>query len=135
MIVRIFLLFIYLLAPIICYGQIVVQGRVLDEDLKPLVCAVATPSLKQKVLTDKNGDFSIKSKPGDTLIFSGIGFTDEIRMVGNSTKKINVVLMNKQVNCLGAVWSKKEYKKANRRINTLYRKLYATANKQNLWEL
>lgn len=112
-----------------------VQGRVLNEDLKPLVCAVANPSVSEKVLTDNNGDFSMKSKPGDTLIFSGIGFTDEIRIVGNSTKKINVILMNKQVNCLGAVWSKKEYKRANKRINALYRKLYATANKQNLWEL
>eukprot|EP01132_Coremiostelium_polycephalum_P021817 gene21817-25892_t len=108
MIARTFFLFIYLLGPLICFGQIVVQGRVLNEDLKPLVCAVANPSLSQKVLTDKNGDFSIKSKPDDTLIFSGIGFTDEIRVVGISTKKINVILMNKQVNCLGAAWSEKE---------------------------
>ena len=67
------------------------------------------------------------------MTFQFVGLTPEIRVVERSDKKINIILMDKEVNCLGALWKESDYKKAYRNINKRYKELYSLAEKNNLW--
>ena len=119
--------------PIFCYAQTPTKGKVLDDGLKPVIASVLNKATNSMVYTDRNGDFEIKSSIGDTLKILSIGLTPEYRIVADSTNKVNVILINKEVNCLGALWDEKDYRKAYQLLDRKYRKLYQVANKQNLW--
>lgn len=117
-----------------CYGQQSIVGRVLNDVLKPVIGAsVINKSTNLHVNTDKNGDYHIQASITDTIKFLSIGLTPENRVVKEIGKNINIILINKDVNCLGAIWSERRYKKAYRQINNRYRKLYSLASAKKLW--
>ena len=41
--------------------------------------------------------------------------------------------MNKFVNCLGSPWTQRQYRKADKRINRIYKGLYKHADKKVIW--
>jgi hypothetical protein len=94
---------------------------------------VTNKSTKLDVITDKNGDYQISANMSDTLKFLSIGLSPESRIVEGLTKKCNIILINKEVNCLGALWNEGDYKRAYRRVNNSYKKLYKLANTRKLW--
>jgi hypothetical protein len=119
--------------PIFCYAQTPTKGKVLDDGLKPVIASVLNKATNSQVYTDRNGNFEIESSIGDTLKFLSIGLTPEYRVVRDSANKVNVILINKEVNCLGAIWDQRDYKRAYRLVDRRYKKLYIAASKQNVW--
>lgn len=130
----IFSFFIFSLICSICSGQIPIKGRVLDSELKPIVAARVESKLKNlRLYTDVNGDYHIEASVGDTLKFSSIGLSPESRVITALSKDCNIILIDKEVNCLGAIWDEQDYKKAYRQVNRKYNRLYFEANKMKLW--
>lgn len=119
----------------ICFSQTgAIEGKILDENLHQAIGTnVINKSTKDQTIADENGNYKINASKGDTLAFQYIGFTTEIRVVEKENEKLNIILMDKDVNCLGAVWSQRDYKKAYRRIEKQYRKLYAEAEEKKKW--
>ena len=87
---------------------------------------------KKQVLADNKGDFKILAQLGDTLTFSYVGYTDEFRICDGT--KLRIILMNKNVNCLGAEWSKHDYNKAFKLIDKRYKELYQKSEELKLWD-
>jgi len=129
-----FLFFMFSLICSICSGQKTIKGRVLDSELKPVVAARVESKLKNlRFYTDINGDYHIEASVGDTLKFSSIGLSPESRVITVLSRDCNIILIDKEVNCLGAVWDERDYKKAYRQVNRKYNRLYIEANKKKLW--
>jgi len=115
------------------FGQrTLIHGKIIDEKFESVIGGVITnKATGDKVYSGSIGQFQINVTTSDTLVFEFIPFTTETRIVTNPTEKLKIILMDKEVNCLGAVWTDKQYKKANKRINKRYKDLYNQANKLN----
>ncbi|GHV13865.1 SusC/RagA family TonB-linked outer membrane protein [Bacteroidia bacterium] len=73
--------------------RITVKGKVIDSSGEPLVgVSVAVKGTTQGVLTDIDGNYSIATTSGATLVFSYLGFTSQSKVVGNQTT-INITLV------------------------------------------
>ena len=69
-----------------------VKGQVVDNAGEPLAAAgVMVKGTNRGTMTDTNGNWSMETREGETLVFSFIGFTDEEVVVGRSSV-INVAL-------------------------------------------
>ncbi|ALL05973.1 hypothetical protein AQ505_10990 [Pedobacter sp. PACM 27299] len=106
----------------------------LDSELKPIVAARVENKLKNlRFYTDINGDYNIETSIGDTLKFLSIGLSPESRVIMDLSRDCNIILIDKEVNCLGAIWDERDYKKAYRQVNRKYNRLNIEANKKKLW--
>ena len=114
--------------------EVSVKGKVLDDQLKK---AVGTPviNLSSKANTVTNGDgiYEIHGIVGDTIEFRYIGCAKEKRVIANNGQIINVLMIDKTVNDLGAIWSRKQWQKADKQIAKRYRELEKEAQKQGKW--
>lgn len=129
-----FSLFIFSFVCSICSGQITIKGRMLDAELKPVIGGLVESKLKNlKSYTDLNGDYHIETSIGDTLKFSSIGLTKESSVIMDLSRNYNIILIDKELNCLGAIWDERDYKKAYRQVNRKYNRLYIEANRKKLW--
>lgn len=89
---RVALIFTFLIPAILSFSQIrtrEVTGKVTDETRQPL--AFATVALRYNGLvigqqTDMNGIYSMKAAPGDTLVFSYVGYETAYRTVGSENR-------------------------------------------------
>ena len=75
-----------------------VSGRVLQaSDQKPLagVTIVARPGRLATTSTG-NGSFSIKAKPGDTLVFYSVGFKNERYLVSTKPEQLIKIILQQQ---------------------------------------
>ena len=131
---------LFILPIMICsltFGQVGTKasGKILDEKLSCLFGAKITNlNNGAESIADKNGLYEIIAQENDTLEFQFVGLsTDKIR-IEEPTKKLNLIMMDKEVNCLGAIWTDRQYKKAYRRIDKKLKKLYKKADKQNTWK-
>jgi hypothetical protein len=70
-----------------------------------LLCINNDLNTHEKITADSKGHYTIRAGLGDTLIFSFVGVSSEKRIVQN-IGHINVLLIDKTVNDLGAVWTK-----------------------------
>ena len=115
------------------FGQrTLIHGKIIDEKFENVIGGVITnKATGDKVYSGSSGQFQINATTSDTLVFEFIPFTTETRIVTNPTEKLKIILMDKEVNCLGAVWTDKQYKQANKRINKRYKDLYNQADKLN----
>jgi hypothetical protein len=131
---RTLLLLVFILTINSTYCQTTLtKGKVVDDKLTELLAVnVKNTNSGQHVLTGKNGNFEIETNIGDTLIFSYIGLTDELIVVAEITR-IKLIMTDKSVNCLGAEWSKRDYKKADKRIKKRLKTLYKEAEKKSIW--
>ena len=110
-----------------------VTGKVIGQSMEN---GVGTKIINQRnyeqVFTYTAGIYKIHVSIGDTLIYYSIGYTKEIRVV-TGKKHINVLLINKQVNDLGAIWTKKQYDRAEKQMNEYYKSLEKKADKLGKW--
>ena len=84
-------------------------------------------------ISNQKGYYEIIATENDTLEFQMIGFTAERIKIEKTTQTCNLIMMNKDVNCLGAIWTEKQYRKAKRQIEKQLKELYKKAKKQNVW--
>ena len=128
------LIFLIVLFANLSFAQeIEVHGKLIDKEFKPLVgVKIENLSTKLQTRSDKSGNYVIKATLNDTLTFNLIGLTEEVRVV--SENKINVILIDKTLNCLGSPWSDRKWKKEQKRVDKYYEKLYKIANRENHWD-
>lgn len=128
------LLIVYLAIPLISYSQTeVIKGRIIGENLEDVIGAeIQNSRTGLKVNADRNGIYNIDAVVGDTLTFYFVGYTKEKRIVKDQSH-VDVLLMNKNVNDLGAIWTKKQWEKASKEIEKKYRQLEREAQKAGKW--
>jgi iron complex outermembrane receptor protein len=74
------------------FAQNVITGKVLDSKGEPVPAAgVQIKGTNNGVITDLDGNFSLKAASGDVLVVSSIGYKTTNVVVGNQTT-INVVV-------------------------------------------
>lgn len=124
---------------IICFNSIycqdnLIKGKIVDDKLSDLLAVnVKNIASNRHVLTNEKGLFEIESNLGDTLEISFVGFTTA-RIVVSDSANIKLIMTDKSVNCLGAIWSKRDYRKAYKRIDKKLRELYKQADKNQIWQ-
>ena len=133
--IKTIVLSIAILVTVDSFGQSYINGKIIDEKLQPFGRAlVINKTINETVMSDINGLYQIKCNKGDTITFECIGVTAEKRIILDLDSKINVILMNKFVNCLGSPWTQRQYRKADKRINRIYKGLYKHADKKGIWK-
>ena len=71
-----------------------ITGQVAGDDGMPIPgAAVLIQGTTTGVITDENGKYSIQAGNFDVLVFSSLGFKDDVQSV-NDRKQINVVLVS-----------------------------------------
>ena len=111
------------------------SGKIVDEKLTCLF-GVKITNLNNgtESISDKNGRYEIIATENDTLEFQMIGLTTDKIKIEKPTQTLNLIMTNKDVNCLGAIWTKKQYRKAHRKTEKQLKKLHKEAKKQNVWK-
>lgn len=70
-----------------------IHGKIVDADGKPVTGAIVNINeALRKTLTNENGNFTIKVKPGDDLYISYLGYKEEHVKVGMDENEVNVTL-------------------------------------------
>jgi len=134
--IKTMILSIGILMSIESFGQSLIAGKIVDEKLQQFIGdVVINKSTNEKTISDKSGFYQIKGNRGDTITFECIGVTHEKRIISDLGSRINVILMDKSVNCLGAPWTQRQYKKADRLINRKYNDLYKQAERIGIWKI
>ena len=111
-----------------------VNGKILDEKLSCLMgVKIRNLNNGNESISNQKGYYEIIATENDTLEFQMIGFTAERIKIEKTTQTCNLIMMNKDVNCLGAIWTEKQYRKAKRQIEKQLKELYKKAKKQNVW--
>ena len=86
---------LFLLLLISCAGiaQETIQGSVRDKDGNPVVAATITlKGSKVSTTSAEDGSFTIRARPGQTVIISSVGFEENAVKVGAGGGTIRVVL-------------------------------------------
>ncbi len=111
-----------------------VSGKIVDEKLN-CIFGVKVTNLNSgmETVSDQNGRYEIIATENDTLEFQMIGLTTDQIKIDKPTQTQNLIMMDKDVNCLGAIWTDKQYRKAYKQIESRLKKLYKKAEKQNVW--
>lgn len=112
-----------------------IEGRIVDEKLTSLSGLIII-NLNNRVnsMSDMNGCYKITAKENDTLKFRMVGLTSEIKIIERNNQTLNLIMIDKDINCLGAIWSKRKYRIENRKIEKKLKKLYKRAKKQKIWD-
>ena len=81
-----------LILPALKAQKTVITGKVSDNNGKPVPAAsVSIKNTKTGTSTDTLGAFSLRARPGDSLIISAVGFGDTSLLAG-SRRPIDIVL-------------------------------------------
>ena len=111
------------------------SGKIVDEKLNCLFgVKITNLNTRAESISDQNGRYKIIATENDTLEFQMIGLTTDKIKIEKPTQTLNLIMMDKDVNCLGAIWTDKQYRRAYRGIEKRLEKLYKTAEKQNVWK-
>ena len=112
-----------------------VSGKIIDEKMTCLF-GVKITNLRSgtESRTDQYGFYEIKAMLNDTLKFQMIGLTSDKIKIEEPTQTLNVIMINKEVNCLGANWTEKQYRKAYQLIEKRLKELYKKADDENVWK-
>ncbi len=114
--------------------ETIVRGKIVDEKLTCLFgVKITNLNSGTESISDQNGRYEIIASENDTLEFQMIGLTTDKIKIEKETETLNLIMMDKDVNCLGAIWTERQYRKAYREIEKRLKKLYKKAEKQNLW--
>lgn len=112
-----------------------VNGKIVDEKLDCLFgVRITNLSSGAKSISDQNGGYEIMVKENDTLEFQMVGLTTDKIKIEKPSQTRNLIMMDKGVNCLGAIWTEKQYRKAYKQIGRQLKKLYKKADELNLWK-
>jgi len=111
------------------------SGKIVDEKLTSLFgVKITNLNSGTESISDQNGRYEIIAKENDTLEFQMIGLTTDKIKIEKPTQTRNLIMMDKEVNCLGAIWTEKQYRKAYKQIERQLKKLYKKAEKENVWK-
>jgi len=91
---------ILLFASSLLMAQGIITGTVTDESSGESLPGVniVNPALKNGAVTDINGKFSLKANPGDTLVFSFMGYqTKKVPVLGSAPMNISMSQENKML--------------------------------------
>ena len=111
-----------------------IKGRILDEQLNPVLGAqINDLENHQSSITDADGHYGISASVGDRIEYKFVGSTNETRIIINPEKHINVILMNKTINDLGAILTKKQWERAERKMKRYYDQLEIKADQSGKW--
>jgi hypothetical protein len=111
------------------------SGKIVDEKLKCLFgVKIRNLNSGAESLSDQNGRYEIIATENDTLEFQMIGLTNEKIRIEKPTQTLNLIMIDKDVNCLGAIWTERQYRKAYQEIEKRLKKLYKKAERQNVWK-
>ena len=111
------------------------SGKIVDEKLTCLFgVKITNLNSGAESISDQNGGYEIIATENDTLEFQMIGLTTDKIKIEKPTHTLNLIMMDKDVNCLGAIWTERQYRKAYREIEKRLKKLYKKAEKQNVWK-
>ncbi len=112
-----------------------VSGKIVDEKLTCLFrVKITNLNSGTKSTSDQNGRYEILATENDTLEFQMVGLSTDKIKIEKPTQTRNLIMMDKEVNCLGAIWTDKQYRKAYKRIERQLKKLYKKAEKLNVWK-
>jgi hypothetical protein len=111
-----------------------IKGRILDEQLNPIPGAQIN-DLKnhQASIANAEGFYSISASVSDTIKYKFVGSTNEIRIVINPEQHINVILIDKTLNDLGVIWTKKQWERAEKKTKRYYHQLEIKADQSGKW--
>ena len=111
-----------------------IKGRILDEQLNPIPGALIN-DLKnhQSSIANADGYYIISALIGDTIKYKFVGSTNETRIVVNPQQHINVILMDKTYNDLGAILTKKQWERAEKKMKRYYEQLEIKADESGKW--
>ena len=130
--VIVFILFFF--TKLVYSQEFLITGKVIDENFNSLAGVIISNSKTQEYeTTNTKGNFEIKADIGDSLKFKFVGLAPEVIMV-DSKREINLIMIDKTVNCLGGIYTKRDYKIAYRKIDKKQKKLYKEANKLRIWD-
>ncbi|WP_298900542.1 carboxypeptidase-like regulatory domain-containing protein [uncultured Psychroserpens sp.] len=92
--------------------QLTVKGKVSDDKGPLLGVNIVLKGGKVGTVTDQNGAFTFPRalNPGDTLIFSFLGYEKQEIKIDAETTFINLILSSDLVEIMGAVSTDKPYK-------------------------
>ncbi|WP_072990258.1 carboxypeptidase-like regulatory domain-containing protein [Pseudozobellia thermophila] len=111
------------------------SGKIVDEKLTCLFgVKITNLNSGAESISDRNGRYEISATENDTLKFQMIGLTTDKIKIEKPTRTLNLIMIDKDVNCLGAEWTEKQYRKAYREIEKRLKKLYKKAEKRNAWK-
>ncbi|WP_378187549.1 carboxypeptidase-like regulatory domain-containing protein [Aquimarina sp. W85] len=111
------------------------SGKIVDEKLNCLFgVKITNLNSGTEFISDQDGCYKIIVTENDILEFQMIGLTTDKIKIEKSTQTLNLIMMDKDVNCLGANWTEKQYRKVSRKIEKELKKLYKKAEKQNVWK-
>ena len=112
-----------------------VSGKIVDEKMNCLFgVKITNLNSGTKSISDQNGRYEILATGNDTLEFQMVGLSTDKIKIEKPTQTLNLIMMDKEVNCLGAIWTDKQYRKAYKRIERQLKKLYKKAEKLNVWK-
>lgn len=112
-----------------------VSGKIIDEKLNCLFrVKITNLHSGAESISDQNGRYEINATKNDTLEFKSLGLTTDKIRIENPSQTLDIIMIDKSVNCLGADWTDNQYKKANKGIEKFLRKLYRKAEDQNIWQ-
>ncbi|WP_225000400.1 hypothetical protein [Cesiribacter sp. SM1] len=111
-----------------------VAGRIVNDEFEYVYRAKVTNKTTREIThSDTEGHYQIGASVGDTLTFEIIGYTPELRIIDKNPDVVNIILMDKSVNDLGTPWTERQYRRAHRRIEKIYCRLYKEADNKNIW--
>ena len=87
-----------------------------------------------EAISGQNGRYKITATTNDTLQFRFVGLTTEKIPVKKQAQDLNLIMIDRTVNDLGAIWTKRQYRKTDRQIEKRLKKLYKKADKQKVWK-
>lgn len=84
------------------------SGKILDEKLNCLFgVKVTNVNTGADFFSDQNGNYELIVRENDTLQFRYVGYTTDRIKIENLAQSLDVIMINKEVNCLGADLSEK----------------------------
>ena len=112
-----------------------VSGKIIDDNLACLSgVKITNLNSGMESISDQDGRYKIIATTNDTLQFRFVGLTTEKIPIKKQAQVLNLIMIDKTVNDLGAIWTKRQYRKADRQIEKRLKKLYKKADKQNVWK-
>ena len=125
----IILIFIYSLS----FSQ--VKGKILNVNLQSLAGVKITNLNTGKVShSDPNGCFKMEASAGESLRFEFPGLTSEKIEIIKNGQDIHLIMIDKDLNCIGQTLSQKQIEKNQKIIRKKLKKLYRKARKQKIWQ-
>ena len=94
------------------FSQTKINGKIIDEHLHCLAgVKITNLHTGEETYSLQNGTFNIQASAGDTLKFEFPGLGSEKIKITENTRKIHLIMMNLDLNCIGQVLTDRQINK------------------------